>query len=221
MDEVKTDGASVPAAVVTDTPAAAAAPVVEQRDYKAELEAKQKELEQAQYTIIKLKTDKKEKNEGKENNEEDVSTKENGKDIKEDSEEEITKIVEERIESFKLEHTADVLDEELDNLTADPDKKELIKLTYNKRINKTGFNRLAIKADLMTALAIVDQPRLESTIKEMRQAAISRSTTTTSAPVAGQQIGDSSGMITESMLTPMDKKIMARHGLTLKDLNKK
>jgi hypothetical protein len=171
-----------------------------ERDYKVELEAAKKELGQAQHTIIKLKGEKKEE-----------AVIEDEEKPKED--------IDEKLEKFKAEQAKDTLEDELARLTDDPNKQELIRLHYDKRIVKTGFDRKAIKTDLADALAIVDKPRHEKTISELKQANISNKTKNTSGSAAGQDTGGNTGETREDQLTPKDKQVMARAGITLKDVN--
>ena len=76
-----------------------------------------------------------------------------------------------------------------------------------------------IKADLEAKSKELEAAKL--IISELKQTSISKKTTNTTGSAAGQELGHAPGEITEEMLTPKDKVIMARHGLTLKDINKK
>lgn len=201
-DEIKKEGEVIinkdekPA----EAPAAAAE---EKRDYKAEAEMLKKQLGQAEHTIVALKKGNKEKTGG----------------------EEIPPavdpdVIDQKPENFKIEQSMEILEDELSKLTDDADKKALIKLTYEGKIVKGGFTRQSIKADLASALAIVDRPRQEKTISELKKKNISDITKNKSGAVSGQDIQSQSGGITEEMLTPKDRVIMARHGLTLEDINK-
>lgn len=207
-DEIKKDGEVVIKKDDNPTPAPAAAVGEEkdQRDYKAEAEALAKELSQAQHTIVTLK--KKDKDDDKQPNDQN----QNGV-VTPD-------VLNQTLENFKIEQSSEIFNDELSKLTDNPDKQALIKLTYEKKIMKGGFTRASIQADLASALAIVDRPRQEKTIEELKKRNISDITKNKSGNVAGQDITSNSGGTTEDMLTPKDRVIMARHGLTLEDINK-
>lgn len=75
-----------------------------------------------------------------------------------------------------------------------------------------------VKADLAAKEKELNDAKL--TISELKQSGISKKTQNVSGSATGQDLGNEVGGMTEEMLTPMDRKIMARAGITLKDINK-
>ena len=151
MDDNKNGAAP---AVTTDGAAPAPASEKTPEQFKAELDAKTKELEQAQHTIIELKKKK----------------------------DEAPTVVAPTPEQIA----------EAERVKADLAKKE---------------------KELADAHKIIG---------ELKQTSVSKATTNTSGSASGQDIsGAEAGEVTEAMLTAKDRVIMARHGLTLKDINNK
>lgn len=128
-------------------------------------EDKEKELAQAQHTIVDLK--KKTKEEPKPVTQE--------VDIEAIEEKALSKAQEE-IEKFKVEQSKDTFEDILATFKGTPEEKEKIKTVYNTSIVKTGFNREAIRQDLENAFLIANKPKFETTIKELQATAISKGT---------------------------------------------
>lgn len=59
----------------------------------------------------------------------------------------------------------------LESLVPDSDKRKLVKLYYDTRIRQTGTSDDAIRADLETALDLVDVKKLRKTTSELARAA--------------------------------------------------
>jgi hypothetical protein len=125
-------------------------------DYKAELEKAQKKLEQAGFTIEKLKKEKKEEVDEDDKDEIDVEA------IKESAKKEAMK----EIEKFKMETSRDTLDDLLSGLSSDADEVALIKHHYENSINKSGFSKTQILADLQNAKLLANKPKYEKMISE-------------------------------------------------------
>lgn len=201
-DEIK----KVDGAVEAAPDAAVVAPATEieveedTRDYKKELADKEKELGQAQHVIVGLKK-------GARADDTVVDT------------EITTEVIDEKLEKFKVEQSAEILNDELVKLTDNPDKRALIKLTYDNKIVKGGFTRASIQADLTSALAIVDRPYQEKIIGELKKTSISDKTKIKVGQGAGQELPKTAGSVTEETLSDADKRIMARSGITLEDIN--
>lgn len=136
-------------------------------DFKAELEKEKARLAQAEHTIVTLKKEAKEKGEPKE-----VDTEA----MKEALRAELLEEQNKSLEAFKAEQSKGSFDEEVAKLTSNPDEKELIKFHYEKSIQKTGFDRNSIASDIQNAFILANKPRLEKTMAELRQAAISKLT---------------------------------------------
>jgi len=186
---------------------------VDKVDYKAELEKVKVQLAQAEFTIQKEK-DKSKSNTKKDEDKEIVEVDD---DDKVDVEAKAASIAKSEIEKFKLEQTVDVLEDEISKLATSPEHAELIRLTYQNRINKSGFNRKAIIEDLSAAAILVEKPRFERQIKEMAKTVISKQTTNSSGSVSSAKTDAPEETIE---LSDADRKIMNKFGLTEKDLTK-
>lgn len=148
--------------------AAAAKAKAEEVDYKAELEKETaRRLAQAEHTIVSLKKEAKEKGEPKE-----VDTEA----IKEALRAELMEEQKKELEAFKVEQAKGSLDEEIAKISSNPDEQALIKFHYEKSIQKTGFDKNSIASDIQNAFIIANKPRLEKTMEELRQKAISNVT---------------------------------------------
>lgn len=181
-------------------------------DYKAELEKAQAQLKKAEFTIEKVKKEKSESNTKKDED------KEESNDVDEiDIEEKASSIAKSEIEKFKLEQTEDILADTIAKIATSPEHAELIRLTYQNRINKSGFNRSAILEDVSAAALLVEKPRFERQIKEMAQAVVSAKTTNTSGNVSSAKTETPDESIE---LSAADRKIMQKFGLSEKDLTK-
>lgn len=203
-DEIKKVNEVVVTPPVPAVVAPAAEEVVDTRDYKKELADKEKELGQAQHVIVGLKKSGKEKEDDDDLVDDPVIT---------------TEVIDEKLEKFKVEQSAEIFNDELAKLTDNPDKLALIKFTYDNKIMKGGFTRASIQADLASAQAIVERPQQDTIIGELKKAGISDKTKIKVGQGAGQDLPITQGATTEQMLTPMDKKIMARSGITLDEIN--
>lgn len=132
-------------------------------DYKKQLEETEKELKQAQFKLKQANIEK--KNESKK----ESSTKEDGVE-EEDSnqEEEIDSVVEQKLEKFKLEIRKDDIGSELSKLSEDEDEQKLIKILYENKIVKSGYDRESIAKDLKAAQLLANAPRIERVLKEKK-----------------------------------------------------
>lgn len=147
--------------------AAAAKAAAEQVDYKAELEKEKARVAQAEHTIVTLKKEAKEKGAPA-----DVDIEALTESIRE-------KLAEEQkagLEAFKAEQSKGSLEEEVAKITSNKDEQELIKFHYEKSVMKSGFDRNSIASDLQNAYILANKPRLEKTMEELRQKAISKLT---------------------------------------------
>jgi hypothetical protein len=184
---------------------------VDKIDYKAELEKVKTQLKQAEYTIQKEK----------EKSKSDTKKDEDKVDVIDIDEEDVgakaSAIAKTEIEKFKMEQTLDVLEDEISKLATSPEHAELIKLTYQNRINKSGFNRKAIVDDLMAAALLVDRPKFERQLKEMAKTVISSKTTNTSGSTSSAKVDEGTQDVE---LSAADRKVMQKFGLTEKDLIK-
>lgn len=182
-------------------------------DYKVELEKakkaledKETELKKAQFTIEKTKKDLK------------SNTTKDDEGVYEDEDTEIedkaTKIAEVTTEKVRQEMVKDVIEEEISKRAESPEHAELLRLYYDKKIVKSGFSRSAITSDLDNAALLVNKPKLEATLKELKQKAISNGTKNTGGAVSGQ--ADKPDETLE--LSDADRRIMQRFGLKESDI---
>lgn len=180
-------------------------------DYKAELEriAKEKQelearLKKAEFTLYK-------KNKEERHSEED----ETFTSLSEDNlEEKVKTILAKEREQYKITLAQDTLENELSKFSDDPDRQELIKYHYENTINRRGYSREDIKKDLETAAFLADRPKFESRISEVNKSI--------AAEQAKKKGGVAAGVSQESVsnltLSAKDKAILARHGLSEKDI---
>jgi len=168
-----------------------------QPDYKELLEQEKadkakiaKQLGQAEFTIEKLKGEKKVEVD-------DLDLDANKIDIEKIKEEAKTEARKET-EKFFLDQSRDLLEEELSKVT-DPDKRELIKFHYENSIQRTGFSRSSILKDLSKAIAIVDAPRVKAESREIQKALESKESRG-SANSSGQDVSK------ESVILPPEEE---------------
>jgi hypothetical protein len=173
-------------------------------DYKAELEKAKDKISKAEFTIEKLKKESKSNN-----------TKDDDADEQE-IEDKATRIAEATSQKVRQEMVQDVIAEEISNRAESPEHAELLKLYYDKRIVKSGFSREAIKEDLDIAAMLVNKPKLEATMKELKQKAISNGTKNTGGQVSAKADRPEDTI----QLSDADRRIMQRFGLKESDINK-
>jgi hypothetical protein len=179
-------------------------------DYKARAEAfekelnnKKSELEKAQYKIVdlkqKIKTDVK-VNDGLEDKSGDDT----------DVDDKIKKAVAEEFESDRQYRIHEVLKEELDSISTNPDEKDLIKKYYENKLVKSGLDRESIKSDLTIAKAIANAPKLESVIKEINN---SKNNSPESANQAKETFDSDFKKQPSANLNPAEKSLLSRYGV--------
>lgn len=159
-------------------------------DYKAELERikkekadKERQLQQAEFTIKKLKQKKEE---------EHVETDEEAPAVPD-----VAEIVSREVDRVRADLTVNVVEEELGRLTQNPDLAALVRHHYDGSIVKSGATRAAIAEDLRKALAIANAKVIAKVGAESAHAAASAAAT--SSGYAGGQRTDRSGdELTES-----------------------
>lgn len=153
-------------------------------DYKSETVKLQEQLKKAEFTIVKLRQDR----EGK-------ST------IDADAVREVaTQVATQEMEKFKADATKDLFEVELENLSTNPDERELIRLNYEKKIVKSGFNKDAIRSDLMDAKILANRPKYEKNLNELRQTIMSKAGT-----VTGSTTGQAMGTDDSAKLSPVEE----------------
>lgn len=144
---------------------------------KAEKEKAVKQLGQAEFTIEKLKKEKKEEDI------DDVIPSLDEEDVVKKAEEAARK----QVQTIMAEQSKDTLDEVLGQIT-DPDKQALVKFHLENSIVRSGYSKSAIVRDVAKAVAIVDAPRREAEVKELEKSAAARNSMG-SVSTAGQDVG--------------------------------
>jgi len=139
-------------------------------DFKAELEKEQarnaEKLKKAEFTIMELKKKAKEG----ENAGVDIVA------LEESLREKLAKEQEAKFNEFKAEQAKSSIDTEIAKLTSNPDEQALIKFNYENRIVRSGFDQKSIADDISNAYVLSNKPRMEKTIEELRQKALSNMT---------------------------------------------
>lgn len=182
-------------------------------DHKAEAEKLRKQLDQAEHTIVKLKTEKKPKaDEGGDEGDD--------KGVRPDAVEQIVKSVTEQI---RQDQSSDVVNEELSKLTKDPDELAHIKLIYESKIVKTGFTREQIAKDLADSFAIANAPRIQKNSEEIARAAITKTQTETKGGSSGASITSDTPADTNWNANEMAlfQQVAAKMGITVDKIIKK
>jgi hypothetical protein len=148
-----------------ETAAALAAKEQELADAKKALADKETELGKAQFTIVDLKKKK-----------ETVTPPVDPQIDPEVIKETAAELVKAEVEKFKIEQSADTFNDLLGSFGSTAEEREAVKKVYESQIQKTGFNREAIRADLENAFIIANKPKLDKTISELRQSNLSKIT---------------------------------------------
>lgn len=134
-------------------------------DYAALYEEEKKKLEKAEYTLYRKNKEERLKK---------LQVEETG--IVDP--EEVKKIVSDEVEALvaaqRQKDSEDLIVEELNNLTSDPDEQRLIRLKYENALNKTGFSRLAIRQDLSDAQFLANKSKYLKEKSELKQTVIAK-----------------------------------------------
>lgn len=147
-------------------------PKAPELDYQKLYEADHKRLEQAEYALYKKKKAEKTARRIEEGETGVIDADA----VKQQVEEHFLAMAIAREEKM----SEDVIEEELNNLSSNPDERKLIRLKYDNQINKTGFSRLAIRQDLDDAKFLANKSRYQKEKTELMQSAISKATITNS-----------------------------------------
>lgn len=178
-------------------------------DWKLEKEKLEKRLEQAEHTIITLKKKPKE----------EASAPEIDLDaVREEARAEAMAAAEEKIREFQLEQTKNTVESTLAQLVTDPDKRDVVRLIYDKRINKTGLSVSDIQEDIRAAIALADAPVMEKRMKEIAAARGSQETRSGGSAPSADTSPNASGL-TESEEQQV-QSMAKRHGKSADDVRK-
>lgn len=191
----------------------------EKIDYKkryeeisTELDNVSHELNQAKFTLTqKNKAEKESRKKQLDNDFEDDDTGDDDEPNKD-----ITDIVREEVEKAQLLMRKDIITEEIDRLTSDSDEKDLIKLFYDRKIVKTGFDKGSIRKDLEYAQILANQPRLNKVMSEIQKKKESEEAIDYTSGSGGHKIKSDS--ISKVNLSDKDKALMAKYGLKPEDI---
>lgn len=186
--------------------------IEEKIDWKKQYEDVQRELDQAKYTLTKKNIDSKKKEEEKKDYFGD-----DDEDNKEDIKEIVAGTVRSELEKAQISMRNDIITEELEKLSTDSDEMNVIKLFYENKINKTGFDRASIRKDLEFAHVLANKPRFERMLSEIQKKKESDAATTKATSSGGHKIeGDFNN--SSVALSAADKALMAKYGLKPEDI---
>ena len=198
--------------ITTDSPASenkGNEVVTDKVDYKAELEKTKEQLKKAEFAIEKAKK------ESKSNNTKDDDA-DIDRDIDAEIEERANKIAEATSNKVRQEMVQDTIDEEISKIAESSEHAELIKLYYDKRIVKSGFSKQAVLEDINSAALLVNKPKADAILRELKQKALSNATKGGAGAVSGH-VETAEDKIE---LSSADRRIMERFGLKEEDINK-
>ena len=129
-------------------------------DYKALYAETNERLSKAEFKLKRLNIERKEQPVVEETIEEPA--------------EDIDAIVSRKVSEQLSTLSEDVIEDELNAVTNDPDERKLIKLNYDKAIIKSGLNRAAIRHDIQQAKLLANAPRYLKNAKELSETAKSK-----------------------------------------------
>lgn len=176
-------------------------------DYKAELEKVQKKLGQAEYKLTEQDKELRRKKEADKTPELD--------DDDDDEKQVLGDLVEKEVKRVQEVLVRDMIEDTLDETTKNPDERVLIKWYYDNKIVKSGFTKRDIVSDINDAKLLANRQKYEKRMDEVKEALKAK---------AGESNGSTTGQQetpTElPKLSPQEERILARHGLTAKDIKK-
>lgn len=188
-------------------------------DYKAELERVQTQLSQAEHNIVELKKAKKEVN-----TEEVVDETINTEGVI--TAEEFTKQIESKYRAelaqtenrIKREMSLATIEEELSNVSSNPDEQALIKFHYENSIKQSGFTRSAIQQDLKRARLLANEKKLAIENEELKEALKAKNSVGNGSGGSNQ---DSQVPEDEPNFTPQERTVIKRlaekQGISMKE----
>lgn len=177
-------------------------------DYKAELEARTKELEQAKFLL------KKKNEEDKARRDAEKTALKSTDDDGDDSTPPQTD-VDKKLEEFKLSQLHDVISTELASMSDNSDERGLIEFYFKNVIKRSGDTREAIKSDLETARFLANRKRFEKIDEELK--AKSKSTPGAGSGSGGHNIEGDTPKDTPNV-SDADVKLLKRYGLKPEDI---
>lgn len=170
--ESNTKGVETTAAETTAKTDAPKSETNDQVDYKAELEAAQERIKQAEHTIVQTKRENKElkrSTTSTSNEDIDPDTFETPELRLERERAELRQEYDSKLSKLAADLTADTFEEELASLTQNSDEAALIKFHYENSLKQSGVSRKAIREDLRKARTLANQRKLEIDNAELKE----------------------------------------------------
>lgn len=117
------------------------------------------------------------------------------------------------IEVLRQERLNDILDDQLEKLSMNPDERKLIRMVYDQDIKASGTSKEAIRKDLEKAQALANAPRLKALAddfeqKQERKTSAERLAMNASASKSGS-VGKTPPANDEPIMTESEKKLLA------------
>lgn len=191
-------------ATTETTPTPASGETVEPIDYKAELDAATKRLQQAEHVIEETKRENKELKNANSTTEQPVEFLGTEEELQNRIRSEAEKIADSKLQAFKNDILGDVLTEELSKMSSNPDEQALIRFHYENTIRQSGASRAAIAQDLATASAIANKKLIQKENTELKAALVAKNTAGKGSIGTNQDTGNT------VVLTDEDKRIIDR-----------
>jgi hypothetical protein len=116
----------------------------------------------------------------------------------------VKKEVEDEANKINRSLVEDKISETIDTITSDEDEKKLIRLFYEKRINKTGYDSKSIKDDIENAKILVNKDRIFEENEEIKKAFRSKITSSQKQSFGNNNNGS------QPVVTDEDRRIANR-----------
>jgi hypothetical protein len=157
MEENKNPIPEVKEEVVDSVAPSETPEVVDDIDYKAELEKANERLRKAEFSLYKNKKEAK------------VSKEDESMDEVPDDKFEalLEQKLNERLGKLETQIVGRVLEDELSSISTNPDEQKLIRLHYENSVMKSGMDRESVRADLEKAYLIANAPKLRKMNTEL------------------------------------------------------
>lgn len=163
-------------------------------DYEAELLKERKRRENAEKKIVELKREAKNEDE-------------------EDPDELINRRIDERVSLALRDSSADTVESELLDITANDKERELIKYHYENSIKQSGYNKVSIRQDLERARLIANESKILKETSELREALKSKATIG-----RGQSNNQDRKVVEDRKFSKADLAFMKARGIKLEDV---
>ena len=175
-------------------------------DYVAELDKAKAKLEKAGNTIEKIK---------KENKELKTDDDDEYIDYQEEIDKQVAAKVAEKMDSVRTDLASDTIESTLENLSANPDERALIKHHYNNSLKSTGFSHQAIMQDLQNARLLANRQTLSKENTELKAALTAKASTGNSSRGANLDKAN-----IDKPIKPMSEMTRAEHKAYWESLKK-